>query len=472
MKKQLVIRWSLCPLALAWVAHARGATIVVPTDQPTIQAAVDAASPGDTIQVQPGSYQESVRIRGANTGLTIEAADATDPPTIHGTPNKSVDGIRVDSVDGVIFRNLRIVGAYDGVRLNSVRNAIVVGLDIENSALGIRVNHGQGTIVDRCIVLGTRVEQGILVASASGTLIRGSTIGDTDREGIRVVGSPGVVLENDLVSGSRSADGIAVGSSPGVEIDGCVVSDSSGDGIHVTNSAGLVLSGNSATDNLEIGLSISRSPPFRSVADVIAAGNSASGNREAEIEVSGGSGTTSATIAGGTTTSSTTTSTTAAGSTITTSTTRAASTTTTSTATAGSTTTLVAPRGPSAVEILRPDCPRFRGCRQRQRPATLGGCGPRRGGPCAGPGRLPHRSTDGRERRTRRRHPPAADQRRLGVHGQPPRGLSGFCGCRRVAMGHAREFLASGPANFAAQVRTKPHRRISVRPPCLRWSRV
>ena len=118
-----------------------------------------------------------------------------------------------------------------------------------------------------------------------------------------------------------------------------MVSDSSGDGIHVTNSAGLVLSGNSATDNLEIGLSISRSPPFRSVADAIAAGNSASGNREAEIEVSGGSGTTSATIAGGTTTSSTTTSTTAAGSTITTSTTRAASTTTTSTATAGSTLT-------------------------------------------------------------------------------------------------------------------------------------
>lgn len=224
------------------------------------------------------------------------------------------------------------MGAYDGVRLNSVRNAIVVGLDVENSALGIRVNHGRATIVDRCIVLGTRVEQGILVVSAPETLIRGSTIGDTDREGIRVVESPGVVLEDDTVTGGRSADGIAVDRSPGVEIDGCVVSDSSGDGIHVTNSAGLVLSGNSATDNLEIGLSISRSPPFGSVADVIAAGNSASGNREAEIVVSGASGTTSTTIAGGTTTSSTTTgsTTTTAGSATTTSTTTAGSTTTTS----------------------------------------------------------------------------------------------------------------------------------------------
>jgi hypothetical protein len=41
---------------------ALGATIEVPADQPTIQAAVDAAGPGDHILVAPGDYQESVRI--------------------------------------------------------------------------------------------------------------------------------------------------------------------------------------------------------------------------------------------------------------------------------------------------------------------------------------------------------------------------------------------------------------------------
>ena len=319
MTKRVVLGWSLCLLSLAWTLDTRGATIVVPSDQPTIQRAVDAAGPGDTIQVLPGSYQESVRVRGAKTGLTIEAAEATDPPTIHGTPNKSADGIRVDSVDGVTVRYLRILGAYDGVRLNHVQNAVLAGLDIEDSALGIRVNHGQDTIVEQCVVLGTRVEQGIFVAFAPRTVIRDSTIGDTAREGIGVANSPGVVLGDDQVTDSRTADGIAIGGSPGASIDGCTASDSYHDGIHITNSAGLVLSSNLATDNLNIGLSLAQCPPFQTVADVTANANSASGNGQGQIVVGDESGGTSTTIAGGTTTSSTATSTTTPGSTTTTS---------------------------------------------------------------------------------------------------------------------------------------------------------
>ena len=98
-------------LAVASAATAMGATIVVPIDRATIQQAVDVAAPGDTIQVRPGTYQESVHIRAGQTGLTIEAAEPTDPPLIQGTQNKSADGIRDDMVDGVTFRNLRIVGA-------------------------------------------------------------------------------------------------------------------------------------------------------------------------------------------------------------------------------------------------------------------------------------------------------------------------------------------------------------------------
>lgn len=55
-----------------------GATRTVPTDYPTIQAAVDAAAEGDTILIQNGTYHESVfvttpglRIRGANRNNTV-----------------------------------------------------------------------------------------------------------------------------------------------------------------------------------------------------------------------------------------------------------------------------------------------------------------------------------------------------------------------------------------------------------------
>src|SRR5947207_15791270 len=57
-------------------AHA-AADIVVPRDFPTIQAAVDAAAPGATINVQPGTYTEQiviakdVTLKGDRLGNTI-----------------------------------------------------------------------------------------------------------------------------------------------------------------------------------------------------------------------------------------------------------------------------------------------------------------------------------------------------------------------------------------------------------------
>jgi hypothetical protein len=54
--------------------------------------------------------------------------------------------------------------------------------------------------------------------------------------------------------------------------------------------AALVLSCNIATDNLNIGLSIARCPPFQTVADVTANANSASGNGQGQIVVGDESG--------------------------------------------------------------------------------------------------------------------------------------------------------------------------------------
>jgi quercetin dioxygenase-like cupin family protein len=85
MKLARIAATALGVLLLA-SAPAQAKTVVVPRDYLTIQAAVDAAAPGDTVIVGSGTYTEQVVIgkdldlRGAGVGATVIKAPATLTP--------------------------------------------------------------------------------------------------------------------------------------------------------------------------------------------------------------------------------------------------------------------------------------------------------------------------------------------------------------------------------------------------------
>lgn len=83
-------------------AENEGATLHVPDDHDTIQAAVDAAAPGDLILVAPGTYTEAVNVE--TDDLTIRGLDRNE--VILDGEFELDNGIRVLGADGVAIENM------------------------------------------------------------------------------------------------------------------------------------------------------------------------------------------------------------------------------------------------------------------------------------------------------------------------------------------------------------------------------
>ena len=134
-------------------------------------------------------------------------------------------------------------------------------------------------------VLGTRVEQGILVDGSPGIVLADNVVTAPDEEGIRVVSSAGALVHRNRVSKSHGSNGITVSRSAGASIVESMAVDSYRDGFRVMNSPGLVLTGNRAVANGNVGFRIESSPPFATEDDVLAQGNLATGNERRAIVV-------------------------------------------------------------------------------------------------------------------------------------------------------------------------------------------
>lgn len=109
-----------------------GETRLVPQDYPTIQAAVDAAAPGDLVLIDRGIYREEVRV--TTPGLTIRGVDRNEV-VIDGEFQRP-NGVSVVFADGVAVENMTAINntgngffwsgvrGYRGSYLTAINNAV------------------------------------------------------------------------------------------------------------------------------------------------------------------------------------------------------------------------------------------------------------------------------------------------------------------------------------------------------------
>jgi hypothetical protein len=99
---------------LQWSANTRR----VPTDYPTIQAAVDGAEPGDLVLIDRGVYRESVDVR--TPGITIRGVDRNE--VIIDGEFERANGVQALFTDGVVVENLTTMNhTLNGVFWSGVR---------------------------------------------------------------------------------------------------------------------------------------------------------------------------------------------------------------------------------------------------------------------------------------------------------------------------------------------------------------
>lgn len=129
----------VAPFAFVAPAAANGpATLRVPAEYASIQAAVDAANPGDTVLIAPGTYQEEVFV--TTPGITIAGEDRVgvvlDGGSFLGT------GITV-TADDVVVRTLTAQNyVSNGVMFSRVTGFTMTDIHaIANGAYGLYAIH-------------------------------------------------------------------------------------------------------------------------------------------------------------------------------------------------------------------------------------------------------------------------------------------------------------------------------------------
>jgi parallel beta-helix repeat protein len=192
----------------------------------TIQAAVNASGPGDTVKVCPGTYMEQVRINGhTHDGLKLESAKPLQAiiqwPAVETTPSVLVD---FNGADHVTLRGFTITGPFT---FPGCVNHLHEGVLVEN-AFNERIHHNHITNIQNSdsSLYGCQDGDAVAIGRRGGTQagsaeVDHNQIDEYQKNGVQAVNSGSAAhIDRNIVTGSSKPEIRAIIASNGVVVFG------------------------------------------------------------------------------------------------------------------------------------------------------------------------------------------------------------------------------------------------------------
>lgn len=235
-------------LCLCTAATARASTTIVVGPGQSIQAAIDAATPGDTVLLTPGVFHESVQIR--TDGITLRGSGENDGGTVLEPPTS----FPANLCNGAFGQTGVCVLAKD---INTQTGAVITPVN-NDTVTGILIKDFPAN--------------GVFGFGTTGLTVTKVTAIDDGNYGISRFASSATVFADDTAIGNNDA-GFYVGNSPDAST---VVSDdqASGNqfGIFIRHARGVFIAGNTVSGNCE-GIMVLDDGQSGGVGDLNIAGN-------------------------------------------------------------------------------------------------------------------------------------------------------------------------------------------------------
>ena len=204
--------------ALAVPASAATLTVGAGGQFKTIQQAVDAAKPGDTVLVAPGTYTENVVVSKPLTitgNATVNAADSSKDVFLITSPSVHIDGLTISggetgvNVAGVAscaITNITEHGNVFAVYLANATNSVVSNNNLANNHYGVYCDYATSNTIANNVATGetgggnnATYSDGIYLYYSDSNNVTQNNLSDNHVYGISLFHSSGNDISNNTI---------------------------------------------------------------------------------------------------------------------------------------------------------------------------------------------------------------------------------------------------------------------------------